>query len=171
MSITEFGSLSKEQLTFYNTEGYLVFPDLLAVEDLEPAKQAMNQKVDEIAEHLMNDGLIKDKLEHRPFSRRLAELFAGLTEQGFLKYGRSWRDRYEGYFHLMSNPKILGAVESLIGGEIFANPVYNTRPKIPRVAAGTVPWHQDKSYWPDANANPVITVVCILNRERIERSS
>jgi ectoine hydroxylase-related dioxygenase (phytanoyl-CoA dioxygenase family) len=26
------------------------------------------------------------------------------------------------------------------------------------VAAGAVPWHQDKSYWPDANANPVITV-------------
>ena len=23
---------------------------------------------------------------------------------------------------------------------------------------GAVPWQQDKSYWPDANANPVITV-------------
>ncbi|WP_276311530.1 phytanoyl-CoA dioxygenase family protein [Paenibacillus montanisoli] len=31
-------------------------------------------------------------------------------------------------------------------------------PKVPRVAAGAVPWHQDKSYWPDSNANPVITV-------------
>src|SRR4028119_1450194 len=58
----------------------------------------------------------------------------------------------------MSNPKILDAVESLIGGEIFSNPVYNTRPKVPGVAAGAVPWHQDKSYWPDANSNPVITV-------------
>jgi phytanoyl-CoA hydroxylase len=58
----------------------------------------------------------------------------------------------------MSNLKILDAVESLIGGAIFANPVYNTRPKVPGVAAGAVPWHQDKSYWPDANANPVITV-------------
>ncbi len=58
----------------------------------------------------------------------------------------------------MSTPKIVDAVESLIGGEIFANPVYNTRPKVPKVAAGAVPWHQDKSYWPEANANPVITV-------------
>ncbi len=49
-------------------------------------------------------------------------------------------------------------MESLIGGEIFANPVYNVRPKVPRVAAGAVPWHQDKSYWPGSNANPVITV-------------
>src|SRR2546430_11459114 len=58
----------------------------------------------------------------------------------------------------MATPKILDAVESLIGAEIFANPVYNTRPKVPKVAAGAVPWHQDKSYWPDANSNPVITV-------------
>jgi phytanoyl-CoA hydroxylase len=58
----------------------------------------------------------------------------------------------------MCNAKILGAVESLIGPEIFASPIYNIRPKVPKVAAGAVPWHQDKSYWPNANANPVITV-------------
>src|SRR5207244_9459354 len=103
-------------------------------------------------------GLIADKYEQSPFETRLADLFADLTDADFLKYGRSWRDRLPGYFDLMSNSKILDAVESLIGSEIFANPVYNTRPKVPRVAAGAVPWHQDKSYWPNANANPVITV-------------
>ena len=152
------GSLTEEQLQFYDTEGYLVIPNLLTEEELEPAKRAMKHRVDIIAEQLMRDGLIVDKLESRPFNRRLAELFNNLREEDFLKYGRSWRDRHEGYYHLMSNPKIIDAVESLIGGEIFSNPVYNTRPKIPRVAAGAVPWHQDKSYWPDANANPVITV-------------
>ena len=58
----------------------------------------------------------------------------------------------------MSSPKILNVVESLLGPEIFANPVYNVRPKVPKVAAGIVPSHQDKSYWPDANASPVIPV-------------
>ncbi|MBB3125436.1 ectoine hydroxylase-related dioxygenase (phytanoyl-CoA dioxygenase family) [Paenibacillus rhizosphaerae] len=152
------GSLTKEQLQFYNEQGYLVLPGLLTEEDLSPAREAMNEKVSMIANELLQAGLIDDMLEDRPFKSRLAELFADLTADDFLKYGRSWRDRLPGYFHLMSNPKILDAVESLIGGEIFANPVYNTRPKIPRVAAGAVPWHQDKSYWPDANSNPVITV-------------
>jgi len=152
------GSLSKEQLDFYHEQGYLVLRDLLTEEDLAPAKEAMNEKVSMIADELFRAGLVRDKLERRPFEYRLAELFADLTADDFLKYGRSWRDRLPGYFRLMSNPKILDAVESLIGGEIFANPVYNTRPKIPKVAAGAVPWHQDKSYWPDANANPVITV-------------
>ncbi|CAM4137914.1 phytanoyl-CoA dioxygenase family protein [Paenibacillus alkaliterrae] len=152
------GSLTKEQIDFYDEQGYIVIPHLLSDQELEPAKEAMNQKVSMIAEELLQAGLISDKLENRPFKYRLAELFANLTPDDFLKFGRSWRDRLPGYFHLMSNSKILDAVESLIGGEIFSNPVYNTRPKIPKVAAGAVPWHQDKSYWPDANSNPVITV-------------
>lgn len=152
------GSLTQDQVNHYDREGYVILPNLLLDEDMEPARQAMQVKVDGIAEELFAGGLIRDKLEDRPFEARLAELFQDLTDQHFLKYGRSWRDRYPGYFVLMSNPKILDAVESLIGGEIFANPVYNVRPKVPRVAAGAVPWHQDKSYWPDANSNPVITV-------------
>ncbi|RXZ84734.1 phytanoyl-CoA dioxygenase family protein [Paenibacillaceae bacterium] len=152
------GSLTKAQIDFYNEEGYLVLPDLLTEEEMIPVKEAMTMKVSMIAEELLQAGLISDKLEHRPFSLRLAELFKDLTAEDFLKYGRSWRDRLPGYFDLMRSPKILDAVASLIGDELFANPVYNTRPKIPKVAAGAVPWHQDKSYWPGANANPVITV-------------
>jgi phytanoyl-CoA hydroxylase len=152
------GSLTKEQVDFYNTEGYIVLPDLLSDEELAPAREAMNQKVSMIADELFQAGLISDKLEDRPFKYRLAELFKDLTSDDFLKFGRSWRDRLPGYFRLMSTPKVVDAVESLIGGELFSNPVYNVRPKIPKVAAGAVPWHQDKSYWPEANANPVITV-------------
>lgn len=152
------GSLTLEQRRQYDQDGYLVLPGLLDDSELEPVRQAMNEKVNRIAAELLRDGLVSDDLAHRPFKYRLAELFAGKTDQQFLKYGRSWRDRIPGYYHLMSQPKVLDAVESLIGGEIFANPVYNVRPKVPKVAAGAVPWHQDKSYWPDANSNPVITV-------------
>jgi len=152
------GSLTPEEVEFYDCEGYLVLPYLLNNQDMAPAREAMKQKVDMIAAELYTDGLIEDKLEAEPFKTRLARLFENLSDKEFLRYGRSWRDRLPGYFHLMSNPKILDAVESLIGSELFANPVYNVRPKVPKVAAGAVPWHQDKSYWPDANSNPVITV-------------
>ncbi len=125
---------------------------------MRPFRESVNLRVDQIARDLFSAGLIPHMFESSPFESRLAELFAGLSEKDFLKHGRSWRDRLPGYFHLMSNLNILDAVESLIGCEIFSNPVYNTRPKVPKVAAGAVPWHQDKSYWPGANANPVITV-------------
>lgn len=152
------GSLTTEQVLHYAEEGYVILPHLLNEEDMRPPKEAMTTKVSQIANDLYNDGLISDKLEKLPFERRLAALFENFTDREFLKYGRSWRDRLPGYYVLMMNPKVLDAVESLIGGEIFANPVFNVRPKVPRVAAGAVPWHQDKSYWPGANSNPVITV-------------
>ncbi|MSP11931.1 MAG: hypothetical protein EXR62_03120 [Chloroflexi bacterium] len=162
MSITTpqitWGNLTSEQISYYDREGYLILPHLLNKEDMARVIASMSAKVNQIAHDLFAHGLVASKYEDSPFEWRLAQLFAGLTDAHFLKYGRSWRDRLPGYFDLMSNPKILDAVESLIGGEIFANPVYNTRPKVPHVAAGAVPWHQDKSYWPDANSNPVITV-------------
>jgi ectoine hydroxylase-related dioxygenase (phytanoyl-CoA dioxygenase family) len=162
------GSLSGEQLELYETDGYIVIPDLLNQADLEPARQAMEAKVSMIADDLYAEGLITDKLTERPFEYRLADLFKGLTDRDFLKYGRGWRDRIPGYFTLMCNPKILDAVESLIGPELYSNPVYNVRPKVPQVAAGAVPWHQDKSYWPTARANPVITVWIPLVEANLE---
>jgi len=151
-------SLTAEQLEFYEREGYLVLDPFLSAEEMAPARAAMMHKTDIIAQDLLENGLIADTLEGLPFEIRLARLFSGLTDAEFLKFGRGWRDRFAGYYELMATPKILDAVESLIGPELFSNPVYNVRPKVPGVAAGAVPWHQDKSYWPDANANPVITV-------------
>ncbi len=162
------GTLSPEQVAFYDSEGYLALPHLLDDADMAAVITSMQQKVAEIADDLYANLLITDKLEDESFENRLARLFEGKTDVEFLKYGRSWRDRLPGYFDLMANPKIISAVESLIGGEIFANPVYNTRPKVPKVAAGTVPWHQDRSYWPDANANPVITVWVALVDANLE---
>jgi ectoine hydroxylase-related dioxygenase (phytanoyl-CoA dioxygenase family) len=154
----QLGSLTQPQVEFYRNEGYVVLERLLEEDDMGPIKWALNDKVSEIAKSLLEAGKIVDPLVNEGFSTRLARLFDGLSDADFLEFGRSWRDRHPGYFEFMSNPKILDAVESLIGVEIFSNPVYNTRPKVPRVAAGAVPWHQDRSYWPGANANPVITV-------------
>lgn len=152
------GSLTPAQREFYDREGYVVLEEFLDERDMAPPRAAMNEKTEEIARDLFANGLIRDLHENEPFPTRLARLFEGLCDEDFLKWGRGWRDRKAGYFQLMSLPKILDAVESLIGPEIFSNPVYNVRPKVPKVAAGAVPWHQDKGYWPDANANPVITV-------------
>lgn len=152
------GSLSAEQVRDYDEQGYLVLPALLGEQEMAPVRAAMTDKVDFIAADLLAAGLIDNPLKSEPFPTRLARLFDNLSAEEFLAYGRGWRDRLPGYFTLMSSPAILDAVESLIGPETFSNPVYNVRPKVPRVAAGAVPWHQDKSYWPDANSNPVITV-------------
>src|SRR4030095_4013837 len=110
--MTEEGHLSPEQVKFYDVEGYLVLTHLLDDADMAPAREAMMHKVSLIADELYRDGLVPDKLGDRPFETRLAEWFANLGDKDFLRYGRSWRDRLPGYYNLMSNLKILDAVES-----------------------------------------------------------
>ena len=90
------GSLTSEQIRFYDEEGYLVLRKFLQDEDLRPAREAMERKVDAIADDLLTHGKVNDLLTERPFDRRLAELFEGLTDEDFLKFGqrlarsRSW---------------------------------------------------------------------------------
>src|SRR5262245_50878396 len=99
-SFRQGGSLSKEQCDFYDREGYLVLEGLLSEGDIAVVQQSLTDKVDQIAEQLLAAGLIQDTLKDRPFPTRLAELFGQLTADHFLKYGRSWRDRLPGYYHL-----------------------------------------------------------------------
>ena len=80
-SICNGGSLTSEQVEFYNTHGYLVRDRLLADAELAPARAAMSEKLDRIANELLRDGKINDPLKNRPFPNRLAELFARLTDQ------------------------------------------------------------------------------------------
>lgn len=85
MDVYVSGSLTKEQLDFYNEEGYLVLPELLTEEDLQAVKQAMSQKVTQIAGELLAAGLITDTLVDTPFPNRLADLFKDLSAEEFLK--------------------------------------------------------------------------------------
>jgi len=43
---------------------------------------------------------------------------------------------------MYQNEKLLNAIEQLVGPDIGANPIWNTRPKTPRHAETDVPWHQ-----------------------------
>jgi hypothetical protein len=66
------GSLTAEQTRFYDEEGYLVLPELLTDADMAPARAAMMQRVEEIAQELYRDGLITDRFESEGFATRLA---------------------------------------------------------------------------------------------------
>ena len=66
------GTLTETQLDFYDREGYIVLENLLNDDDLQPAREAMQHKVDLIADDLYANGLITDKREDAPFAARLA---------------------------------------------------------------------------------------------------
>ena len=124
------GSLTPEQLDFYNREGYLVLPHLLTRRRWRPAARRCTRKSSMIAGRAVC-GRADRRTSWRtaPFETRLARLFANLTDKEFLRYGRSWRDRLPGYYHLMMNPKILDVVESLIGAGDLRQPGLQRAPQ------------------------------------------
>src|ERR1700722_1106513 len=74
------GSLSAEQIEFYDREGYIVLENLLNQEDMRPFRESVNLRVEEIAQDLHQSGLIPHKFESSLFETRLADIFAGLTD-------------------------------------------------------------------------------------------
>ena len=46
---------------------------------------------------------------------------------------------------LYQHEKLLNAIEQLVGPDIGANPVWNTRPKVPGVRESYFSWHQGRA--------------------------
>jgi phytanoyl-CoA hydroxylase len=72
-------------------------------------------------------------------------------------------------FRALTNPRLLDAVESIVGPEILSNPVQHVRIKPPehltpkdengRVQLGATPWHQDNGVvLPEADETDMLTV-------------
>ncbi|MBI2191451.1 MAG: phytanoyl-CoA dioxygenase family protein [Planctomycetes bacterium] len=138
--------LNRAQQQFYLENGYLIVEGVLDDGDLRQVREAMNETVEAIAGKLLAERKIPSLMADQPFEVRLALIFEAAGPGIAPRFGRSWRERKPGYFHLMSNPKILDIAETLIGPEIVAHPVYNTRPMVPGSPHVIVPWHQDCSY-------------------------
>jgi hypothetical protein len=61
--------LTPEQLAAYDIDGYIVLENLLDDTDMAPPREAMMEKVDEIANDLFKTGLITDLHLDEPFQR------------------------------------------------------------------------------------------------------
>ena len=63
-------------------------------------------------------------------------------------------------FKAIVNPKLVGAVSSILASqEIVASSVYRIRSKLPQIAQGDVPWHQDSGYYAE-HCDDKLIVTC-----------
>jgi phytanoyl-CoA hydroxylase len=176
--------LNAEQLQRFEDEGYLIVGDLIDVERfLDPMVAEYEEHLDRLAHTLHRDGRLSSPFDGQPFGERLTRIYAGT--------GKSWSQYFDfsfplgrklkpdepcffppSVFHVLRNPGILDVIESLIGPEIYSNPVQHVRLKPPeRVVEGFVesdrgrgavfasPWHQDASVViEEADGTEMITV-------------
>jgi hypothetical protein len=144
--------LTDAQRQQYFEEGYTMVPDLIPPEDLEPLRNEIASLIDEAAVRLRVAGKITDLHADEPFESRLTRL---LTDHPELQsdFFRAIEGKGGGghvgqaMFQTLTHPRLLDAIEDLVGPEITASSVYRIRPKVPGLNRGIVPWHQDSGYF------------------------
>ncbi|MBA2518061.1 MAG: phytanoyl-CoA dioxygenase family protein [Chloroflexia bacterium] len=174
-------TLSAEQQATFDREGYLVLRGALDPErDLEPIMDEFAGVLDRLATELFAAGEISSPYAGFTFSDRLTRVYAesGKVHAQYFDCSlpqakvRADTPFWTGpaVFALLRNPAILDAVESLIGTEIYANPVQHVRIKPPehltpvnpetgQVQLGATAWHQDNGVvTEDADETDIITV-------------
>lgn len=181
--------LTTAQREQFDRDGYLVVEGVLDPrEDLQPVLDEYNRVLSGIASSLLDEGAIASTYDHLPFTERLTAICQesgrnfpshfdislpqrGVTYDSPMHHGPA-------VFNLLTNPKLLATIESIIGPEIYSNPVQHIRMKLPEraVAKGSynglvtaVDWHQDNGViLPEADEATILTVWLPLTDSTVE---
>ena len=156
--------LSVEQLDRFGEDGFLVVEGVLTEEDLAAIEDEYREILDRVAADLVAAGRIPP-LRAKSFSDRYVEAMQHIDDMYALYQHLDiclpivkdldhthTMNAGPAVFSLLTNERLLDIVESVIGPEIYSNPVQHTRIKPParylpdtvtdsNIAATT--WHQD----------------------------
>lgn len=169
--------LSSKQLTFFEEEGYLVVDNLLDLKlEVQPLIDEYMTLLDSLCIIWQEQNLITESYSHLPFEQRLVKLY----EQGcdYIRYmdislpqsnvkANTHIHLGQAVFNLITSPNILSAIESIIGPEIYSNPIQHVRIKppikhLPKDASTLISktaWHQDQGVaTANADDSQVVTV-------------
>src|SRR5262245_29076417 len=173
-------SLTVEQTQQFRREGYLLVEDMFDPDaDIVPIIEEYYGVLENLAHELYAQGKIPSTYADLPFSQRLIEIYkaSGKVHAQYFDFSLPQADVREdtpmwvgpAVFNMMRNEKLLDVVESIIGPEIYSNPVQHVRLKPPerltptdpegRIQLGKTPVHQDNGVvLPEADQTDMLTV-------------
>jgi hypothetical protein len=186
--------LDADQVRRFHHDGYLVVDDVLDPErDIAPVHEEYAARLDDLVELLLARGDLSDGHRDVPFPQRMTEVWLD-TKRDYAQWFditippagvRADTPVHTGpaVFALLTNPRLLDVVSSILGPEIFANPVQHIRMKLPRRATidvtrselgapttitAAAPWHQDNGvYVEEADDTDILTVWLPLNEATV----
>jgi phytanoyl-CoA hydroxylase len=172
-------AVNAESRKHFAEQGYVVLEGLLSQElDIQPVVQEYQELLDRLVERSYSQGKLTSTYGDLPFAERLTRVMHESGEPYHmymdisLPLGEIAADSPihlgAGVFNLLTSPRLLDAVESFVGPEIYVNPVQHVRIKPPeRVLdnqyrfslAGSTPWHQDQGVvLEEADESDILTV-------------
>lgn len=174
------GKLSPEQVQQFEEQGYLIVEGLFdPVQDLDPIIEEYKGVLNRLAGDLYAKGETSSTYDDLEFGQRLIKIYQesgkvhaqyfdfSLPQGGVNPDTPMWVG--PAVFRALRNESLLDAVESIIGPEIYSNPVQHVRIKPPEhltprdangnVQLGATPWHQDNGVvLPEADETDMLTV-------------
>ena len=173
-------ALTQEQLEQFEHFGFVVVEGVLDPENvIDPVIEEYAGVLDRLADELFGQRKIGSKYEELEFGDRVTQIYAesGEVHNKYFDFTLSQtRVTHDtpfwvgpAVFDALRAPSLLDTVESLIGAEIYSNPVQHVRIKVPEkdsprddegnVIYGAAPWHQDCGVVnPEADETLMITV-------------
>jgi ectoine hydroxylase-related dioxygenase (phytanoyl-CoA dioxygenase family) len=180
-------SLSSEQRDQFYAEGYLVIKDVIDVEQfLNPLVEDFSDRLDQLAMTLFAEGRVSSAYRGMEFRQRLTQIYSEVGGDFSQHFDFSLPLRSDitpdqpcyfpsSVFNILRHPGILDIIESLIGPEIYSNPVQHVRLKPPEALVpdldpagrndpnkgmvGATDWHQDAGVVvEEADDTEIITV-------------
>ena len=161
--------LTEKQMDTFNRQGYLVVDDVEGLADcMHDLEEEYSCVLDALLSDLIEKGQIVAKYPHNGFSDRFTELVKetgrafdahfdfSLPQKGVTLDTPMWHG--PAMFNVITHDPLLDIVESIIGGEIYSNPVQHVRIKPPEKdmpvnpangrsewgpLVSRTPWHQD----------------------------
>ena len=173
--------LTAEQLEHYDDYGYVIVPGVFSPEeDIDPVIEEYRGVLDRLAHELYEAEEISSLYEELPFADRLIAIYqeSGKVHAQYFDFSLPQANVQPdtpfwagpAVFRMFTNERLLNAVESILGGEIYSNPVQHVRLKPPerltpvnqetgRVQLGKTPVHQDHGVvLPEADETQMLTV-------------
>jgi phytanoyl-CoA hydroxylase len=183
-------ALTQEQLDFFDVNGYVVVPGVMPLEILDNVIREYENVLDNLIEELFARGEISSRFEGLDFGDRFIKLvietgdvhkqyfdfslpFANVKPDTPLWTGQAVLDAF-------TCEPLIDAVESIIGPEIYSNPVQHVRIKPPesilplndlgKPIMGATQWHQDNGVViEEADETEMLTVWFSLEDTDIEQ--
>lgn len=170
-------ALTQAQVDLFHSEGYTVVEGLLDDErDIQPLLDEYDALLERLATRWHAERRLASSYRDLPFGQRLIQVLREVGESSIQHFEITLPFRGlradtpihlgPAVFNLMRSPRILDAVESLIGSEIYCHPAHHCRIKLPVESlsegisdlTGTVMCHQDQSgTLPEADQSNIIT--------------
>lgn len=182
--------LSAAQLQQFDRDGYLVVENVLdPVNDIQPLFAEYTSVLDGIVDGLIADGTLSSRYDDLNFADRLVAVCMESRRVFSSNFDISLPQKGVRYdtpmhvgpaaFRLLTSPRLLDVVESVVGPEIYSNPVQHIRTKLPPKVfkngaqanglVSKIEWHQDNGVvLPEADEATILTVWLPLTDATVE---